>query len=828
MPAAGGDVPLPPGVLRRLGAAGMRHGAGVCGSALSPDGRLLATSSGRSVAVWDLAACRRVAFFPCDRWPHYRATRLAFSPDGQRLGYIHDSAFACVWDLGTGKEVRRFDKAGSDFVFCQFAAAGKQFALSDGNRIDFWDLTTGEVARAVRTGVNPRLLSPDGRLFLCIESNTSLGLFDSRTGEGKGRIQVDLLQGGIDKDFAFSPDSKRLAVVDRRKGVQVRDTLSGKSLASFPLPEAARYQFPGDGTTYREFSLAFSGDGATLLLGTKAGTVHRWDIVAKKELAPLEGHLDSVTGVHAPAGGNTVVSAGADGLIRTWDARTGRELARPEGYAGRVRAAQSPAASAAAVGDGSGRLELWDAAAGKRLRVLQESGPAVTGLAFTADGKVLAAAGADGKISTWSVATGRRGRTLVADGQKLRTVYSMGFSPEGRSLYVADIDHSTNRARLYETAGEKVLRLGASIRGDFSPDGKTIAASNGGLSIGGKPQGNLLFLDAATGATRLQVSVRPRPDDGFNGLTAVRYAPDGRSLAVGLPGGEVCLCDARTGAELKRFEAVIPRPVADPKWRAMLARERGASVSADCLAFSPDGGLLLTCGSDGGVRLWEAATGGKVLELAGHEGKTTYAAVTPDGRSALSCGEDGGVFVWGLRPAPTAGGRPTPESLWEDLGGNPPAAYRAAWQVGESARAVAHLRGKIRPAEPVGEDRLTRLIRDLGSDSHPVREAASKELAALGDRAVPALRRALGEKPEPEARLRIGRLLAATKAGPSAEELRELHAVRALELAGTAQAREALRHWGGGAAGARLTDAANAALGRLERRGTGGGEKSRR
>src|SRR5262249_6894217 len=77
-------APLPPGALFRLGASGMRHGASICGSALSPDGRLLATSSGKSVAVWDLRTGRQVWLLPCDRWPHYSTTKLVFSSDGKR------------------------------------------------------------------------------------------------------------------------------------------------------------------------------------------------------------------------------------------------------------------------------------------------------------------------------------------------------------------------------------------------------------------------------------------------------------------------------------------------------------------------------------------------------------------------------------------------------------------------------------------------------------------------------------------------------------------------------------------------------------------------
>src|SRR5207248_8202398 len=109
----------------RLGADGLRHGVGIRGSALSSNGRLLATASGHSVAVWDLRAGKRLRLFLCGRWPHYSTPRLAFSPDSKHLGYVHSSSFACVWELGTGKELRRFEGKSAGYGSGQFTAAAR-------------------------------------------------------------------------------------------------------------------------------------------------------------------------------------------------------------------------------------------------------------------------------------------------------------------------------------------------------------------------------------------------------------------------------------------------------------------------------------------------------------------------------------------------------------------------------------------------------------------------------------------------------------------------------------------------------------------------------
>src|SRR5262245_53247229 len=61
-----GDA-LPEGALFRFGSIRLRHGATIRASALSLDGKLLATASDRSVVVWDLATGKAVERYFCER-----------------------------------------------------------------------------------------------------------------------------------------------------------------------------------------------------------------------------------------------------------------------------------------------------------------------------------------------------------------------------------------------------------------------------------------------------------------------------------------------------------------------------------------------------------------------------------------------------------------------------------------------------------------------------------------------------------------------------------------------------------------------------------------
>jgi hypothetical protein len=140
------------------------------------------------------------------------------------------------------------------------------------------------------------------------------------------------------------------------------------------------------------------------------------------------------------------------------------------------------------------------------------------------------------------------------------------------------------------------------------------------------------------------------------------------------------------------------------------------------------------------------------------------------------------------------------------------------WALSADPAGAAFLSAKIAPVELPDKAALAKHIADLGSATFAVREAASKALAELGELAVPVLDAALKGKPSLEMRQRLEKLRESVSRGPNLPELRRLRTVQALELAGTVEARAALRTWAGGAAGARLTEDARAALARLQGR----------
>ncbi len=237
------------------------------------------------------------------------------------------------------------------------------------------------------------------------------------------------------------------------------------------------------------------------------------------------------------------------------------------------------------------------------------------------------------------------------------------------------------------------------------------------------------------------------------------------------------------------------------------------------LAFSSDGQLLASSNSEI-VQLWEVATGKLIQSFKGHQGNIQALVFSRDDRRLGSASSDSTVLIWdliGQREKTNLLTEAKRKECWKDLAGEDARrAHQAVWSLArEPGASVSFLKARLHPVKVVRREQLDRLIKDLDADAFDVRQRAVSELEKLGELAESALRRTLANKPTLEQRRRIEPMLAKLEAGlPSGESLRSLRAVRVLEHAATAEARQLLRELAGGAEGAALTRAAQAALAR--------------
>src|SRR5262249_34713738 len=141
---------------------------------------------------------------------------------------------------------------------------------------------------------------------------------------------------------------------------------------------------------------------------------------------------------------------------------------------------------------------------------------------------------------------------------------------------------------------------------------------------------------------------------------------------------------------------------------------RGYSEVAWSVSFTANSKWLASAG-DKSVRLHEVATGTELRKLDGHVSRAYTAEISPDGRTILSSSLDLTALLWSTRPRPDDKPKKTLDALWDDLAGEPVAAWRAQWALADGpAAAAALLRVKIAPAViQIDEKRFAKLLGEL-------------------------------------------------------------------------------------------------------------------
>jgi sugar lactone lactonase YvrE len=396
-------------------------------------------------------------------------------------------------------------------------------------------------------------------------------------------------------------------------------------------------------------------------------------------------------------------------------------------------------------------------------------------VAFDSGGGKLHAGTTGGDIQAWDVKAGKKVGTFETRDEFPQ---AMVFAPGGR-MWASWKGHGNPVVLWDATTGKALRRLGSTINHTctlaFSFDGRLLAV--GGM----REEPDVTVWEVATGRLLYQY-VNQYGKDVF--VRSLAFSRDGRVLAAGWDDNEIQIWELATGGQrLKYSHGRVPI----------------------ALAFSPDG-TLLASGSDGSmVHVCDPFTGRPLHSLAGHRGSVDCLDFSPDGRLLASGSSDTMVLVWDAMKLPRA--RPKEEKLtakdlvacWTGLDSMNAAEAFGHMQrlVAAPRQAVALLQERLPPVAAVEPKRLARLLADLDGDNFAIREKASNELLQLGGSAEPALRKALSNKPSPEARRRIERLLKSV----GGRHLRSMRAVEVLERVGTDEAREQLEKLAGGELG---------------------------
>jgi len=534
-----------------------------------------------------------------------------------------------------------------------------------------------QLAAAVPWATDPdkrAALLPEARAF--VDASVAAGTARERRNRRRTRrlraiiavLSVLVLAVGALTGYAFK--QRQAAATAEAAAIASRDAANSREIAF--LADQLRTQDPAAAAQLSAVSYEYAR--------TPEATASLLESSGAPDVARIEDSSGVVQWAVLSPDRRMLAAAGADGTLRLWNVAVPGHpvllttLVRANQQEPLYTAAFSPNGKILAVAGAGQVVRLWTVAdvnpGGLVVKPLGTlTGPANTiySVAFSPNGALLAAGSADGTVRLWNVADPAHsipvGKPLTMPGAGTGTGYveSVAFSPDGRTLAAGTAGKTVwlwNVASPAKPVAFKSMPLtgpGEQVSGvAFSPNGRTLAATSqddkvwlwsvqpGGTAAKGKGSGSGLgrakLAGTLTGAT--------------NWTNTLAFSPGGGSLAVGTSDASVLVYDLAT----RTISATLPQPqpVTSVSWDgpdrlvasdadgdialwALPSPVLAAATGTGAVAYSPDGTTIAAGGNS--VQLWSAGT---------HALLATHPLATGETVNALAFSRDGGVIAVAL------------------------------------------------------------------------------------------------------------------------------------------------------------------------------------
>ena len=488
-------------------------------------------------------------------------------------------------------------------------------------------------------GVTAVAFTPDGKRLVTFGlSRTRQKMSDPRPGEVKIwdaatgqplRVQLSGLADNVAPAAALSSDGTHLAATQLNHTVLVWDlTSDGPVALEGPATLTAR-------------DVRFSPDGERLVcvyrpiddirLTDSPLSIRIWDLVTRQAIVTIDRLPNGVkTPTFSPDGKLLAAIVQHWAFVKVWDAATGHEV-----FSGQLTDGQnvadvafSPNGKRLAACGGGGEIRIWDVASRETPVTWPSQSRFGECMAFSPDGKRLAVGGIEGMVEVWDTATGQSVHTFKGH---FGAVDTLAFSPDGTRLATGSADGTL---RLWDTTARRdsvsIPKDAFSARGSFqlSPDGQTLLTS---LEWGVRSP--LRVWDTATGEPRGGPIELPQP------VVSVDWTADGKRLYLRDSAKTIHVVDVASGKVVRTFPVDAERNVyhiavsPDEKWcahsgpgstiqvrdaqtGALFRTHNGLEGKVPVLAFSPDGSRLLGADEHGALKIWDISTGREIVATA--------------------------------------------------------------------------------------------------------------------------------------------------------------------------------------------------------------------
>jgi WD40 repeat protein len=455
-------------VLKALAA----HAGAVRGLSFASNQRLVSGGDDAAVRVWDVASGESIDFHPLSN--RRQLTALAVLPAknlllvGTSKGEVQIRSLSAVTTLLHNLQGHQCDiwslavsRRGDRLLSCDVKGNLRSWDLESRMSLYKWPENLYQQS--------PTALSADGRWAVAVTEDDRVQVLDAATGSVLHERKLDMeTVGGL--DFAPSGDAILLAGSDGQVALW--------------QPFAPRYQQP-QGHPPEVWSVAFAKDGRTFVTGSDDRSVVEWETTTGKQLRTIgEEQPGTVAAVAYSPDGSLLATTNLEEVdsdpenVRLWRMPEGKLVRRMAGHASKAfSAAFHPSGNFLATG--AKEVILWDVKSGLKVDQLNDSllsGKKVKSIVFSRDGSMLAFASEDKHTYLYDFPSLRR-RFALPSGDE---VWCVAFSPDGRSLAAGNRDGDVTIWNPH--TGNPRCSLKGHLRGvrcvAFTSDGKTVATGS--------------------------------------------------------------------------------------------------------------------------------------------------------------------------------------------------------------------------------------------------------------------------------------------------------------------------------------------------------------